>query len=124
MRTTPKTRDLTDRELMVMDRIESVLKRTGNNWTQLALSVGKSASSGSQWSGRRSFPREQTLYTIALRLGVEMGWLLTGDEPSAERQAQTENELATLRLWRQLSPAEQSAALAVIRGLKGSLTEK
>jgi transcriptional regulator with XRE-family HTH domain len=122
--TMSKQRDLTQRELAVMDRIQSVMLGAGLNWSALAVSVAKTVSSGSQWSGRRSFPREQTLYLIAQRLGVEMGWLLTGDEPTEQRQAQTENEKSMLGVMREMSPAEQSALLAAARGIRGSLTKK
>lgn len=53
-----------------------------------------------------------------------MGWLLTGEEPAEQRQAQTETELATLQLLREMSLQEQQAALAALRGIRGSLTKK
>jgi transcriptional regulator with XRE-family HTH domain len=119
-----RERTLTPRELAIMDRIEARIKSAGISWATLALDVGKTKSSGSQWSGRRSFPREESLYRIAQRLGVEMGYLLTGDQPGEQTRAQTVNEKALLELTRELSPAEQQALLAVARSLKGSLTKK
>lgn len=119
-----KQRLLTPRELAVMDRIEHKLLINGSNWSQLAVSVGKTTSSASQWSGRRSFPREGVLYAIARELGVGMGWLLTGDEPDEKRKAQTEDEAALLALFREMSPAERAVLLAASRGLKGSVAKK
>lgn len=119
-----RTRPLTDRELAVMNRIESRLVTKGETWASLARKVGKTNSSGSQWSGKRSFPREQTLYKIAQALEVGMGWLLAGDEPGEQTRAQTDLELAALQLMREMSPAEQLTMLAAGRGIKGSLTKK
>ena len=117
-------RPLTARELAVMDRIEKMLRDRGSNWSQLARSVGKTTGSASQWSGRRSFPREQTLYAIAQQLGVGMGWLLSGDEPQERRLAQTATEQALLDALREMSPDEQRALLAAAQGIKGSLSKK
>lgn len=119
-----KPRPLTDRELAVMDRLERLLRDRGLNWSQMARAVGKTTGSASQWSGRRSFPREQTLYAIAQWLGVGMGWLLSGDEPQERRLAQTTNEQALLDALRAMSPDEQKALLAAAQGIKGSLSKK
>lgn len=107
-----------------MDRIERLMAAQGTTWAGLARAVKKSSNAGSQWSGRRSFPREQTLYDIASQLGVAMGYLLSGDEPDEQRKAQTENELTALELLRAMTPAEQQAALAAMRGIQGSITKK
>lgn len=61
---------------------------------------------------------------IARALEVDMGWLLTGDEPTERRMAQTEAELRLLEVARQMSPDEQRALMAAAQGLKGSLTKK
>jgi hypothetical protein len=53
-----------------------------------------------------------------------MGWLLTGAEPTADRQAQTETELRLLRLLRELTPDEQRVAMGALEGMKASLTKK
>jgi transcriptional regulator with XRE-family HTH domain len=119
-----KNRDLTNRERQVMDRLESVLKTRGVSWAESAQLAGKSKNLGAQWSGRRSFPREEALYQIAQALGVAMGWLLTGDEPSAETLAMTETERALLKAVRELSPDMQRAALAQVNALVTSIAKK
>jgi transcriptional regulator with XRE-family HTH domain len=119
-----KQRTITERERAALDRVKQCLDRQGLNWSDLARSVGKTASSASQWSGKRSFPRENVLFMMARHLGVDMGWLLTGDEPNERRLAQTEAELRLLDLVRQMSPDEQRALLAAAHGIKGSLTKK
>jgi transcriptional regulator with XRE-family HTH domain len=119
-----KQRDLTAREKAVLDRVAEKLTVLGWSWSELARRVGKTTSSASQWSGKRSFPRENVLYMISRELGVDMGWLLTGDEGGERRLAQTETELRLLELLRQMAPDEQRAVIAAATGIKGSLTKK
>lgn len=119
-----KNRPLTARENVIMDRLERILAERGLSWSHLARVAGKTTSSASQWSGRRSFPRESVLHKFAQELGVGMGWLLSGDEPAEIRAAQTENELKALEIIRGMSLAEQAAALAALAGIRGSLTKK
>jgi len=119
-----KQRDLMEREKAVLDRVAEKLTVLGWSWSELARRVGKTTSSASQWSGKRSFPRENVLYMISRELGVDMGWLLTGDEGGERRLAQTETELRLLELLRQMAPDEQRAVIAAATGIKGSLTKK
>lgn len=119
-----KQRDLNDREKTVLQRIATKLAERGWSWSELARRVGKTASSASQWSGKRSFPRENVLYMIARELEVDMGWLLTGDEPTERRLAQTEAEMRMLELLRQLPPDQQRLAIGAVDGIKASLTKK
>jgi transcriptional regulator with XRE-family HTH domain len=119
-----KNREITAREREVLDRLALVLQNSGVSWTQAAQLAGKSGSLGAQWSGRRSFPKEEALYRIAQHLGVAMGWLLTGNEPSAETMAMTETERAMLKALRELAPDAQRAAVAQITALATNLTKK
>lgn len=119
-----KNREITAREREVLDRLALVLQNSGVSWTQAAQLAGKSGSLGAQWSGRRSFPKEEALYRIAQHLGVAMGWLLTGDEPSAETLAMTETERAMLKALRELAPDAQRAAVAQVAALASNLTKK
>lgn len=106
-----------------MQRIEDRLTALGLTWAALARNVGLSDSSGSQWSGRRVFPKERTHHAIAKALGVEMGWLLTGDEPRERRLAQTETELAMLEALRRLPPDRQRIAVNQTRALAPELAK-
>lgn len=119
-----KQRQLNNREKAVLDRISQILETKGWSWSELARRVGKTTSAASQWSGKRSFPRENVLYMISSALEVDMGWLLTGEDPAERRLAQTETELRLLELARAMSPEEQRALIAAAQGLKGSLTKK
>jgi len=107
-----------------MGRIETRLKELGLNWAELARRVGKKEASGSQWSGRRVFPREGTLHEIAKVLEVGVGWLLTGGEPLEERLAQTTTEKDMLRLLRDMTPEQQRVVLASAAGIKAGFTKK
>ena len=119
-----KPRKLNDREKLVLDRVELLLKSRSLSWSELARAVGKTTSSASQWSGRLSFPREQTLYSIAQQLGVGMGWLLAGDETDENLAPRTVTERDLMRVVKEMSPDEQRALLGAARGLKGTITKK
>lgn len=108
----------------MLDRLGAVLKESGVSWANAALIAGKSANLGAQWSGRRAFPKEEALYRIAQKLGIAMGWLLTGDEPTAETLAMTETERDALKVLRDLSPEAQRAAVAQMKALRDALTKK
>jgi transcriptional regulator with XRE-family HTH domain len=112
-----KTRELSTRETEILQRISALLDSKRLSWAELARRVGKSAASGSQWSGYRVFPTEATLHKIAGALGVGFGWLLTGVESS-----QTVAEVEALLLIRSMSAEEQRAALAALRGIKEFMT--
>lgn len=119
-----KNRELTSREREVLDRLAVVLKSADVSWAEAAQLAGKSRNLGAQWSSRRSFPREEALFRISQHLGVAMGWLLTGNEPSADTTAMTETERAMLKALRDLAPDAQRAAVAQITALASILTKK
>jgi transcriptional regulator with XRE-family HTH domain len=108
-----KTRPLSTREVEILQRISTLLNGKCLSWAELARRVGKSAASGSQWSGHRVFPTEASLHKIANALDVGAGWLLTGIE-----SAQSVAEVEALLLVRLMSAEEQRAALAALRGIK------
>ncbi len=118
-----KKRQLTERELTILERIDTARKQAGLSWAALARAVGR-PESGSQWSGRLVMPREETIHRMATVLGVKVGWRLPGDDPGERAKAQTVTEQAALDALRTMSPAEQQAALAAILGISGSLTKK
>lgn len=119
-----KTRALTDKERTILDRIEIVITKQGTSWSALARMVGKSENLGSQWSGRRACPVQRDIMTIAAGLGIDMAWLLTGDEPAEVRQAQTETELALLNAIRALPVEQQEAVLAGAQAMRDRLTKR
>jgi transcriptional regulator with XRE-family HTH domain len=118
-----KTRPLTRREHEILDRLGSLLQERGLSWAAASRLAGKSDNLGNQWSSRRSFPREAQLHRLSEELGIAMGWLLTGDEPSAETMAVTEAEKQALAALRRLSPEGQRIALAQMAALAAGLTK-
>ena len=48
---------------------------------------------------------------VAKAVGVTPSWLMFGADPVAEGTAQGAEELALLRLWRELGEEEQTAAM-------------
>lgn len=119
-----KTRQLTDKERLILDRIEGVIIRKEVSWAALSRLVGKSDNLGSQWSSRRACPVQRDIQTIASWLGIDMAWLLTGNEPAEVRQAQTETELALLAAIRALPVEQQEAVLAGAQAMRDRLTKK
>ena len=118
-------RVLTDREREIMDRIESRIDRKAKqSWTWLARGCNLADNMGSQWSGRNTFPLERHLHIIAGMLGVEMGWLLTGDERGEATQAQTQTEAAMLAVLRELPPDMQRVLLAQAQAARDSAKKK
>lgn len=119
-----KNRELTDRERQALDRLGAALNQQGMSWQQASTHVGKSANLGNQWSSRRAFPQERDLYTLAQHLGVTMGWLLTGEEPTAETTAITATEREMLAALRQLPPDMQRVVLAQVEAAAHQITKK
>ncbi len=120
-RAKPQIRKVTPREAAILKRIDSRIDRKAKqSWTWLARGCGLSDNMGSQWSSGNSFPPERHLHTIAQMLGVDMGWLLTGDERSEATQAQTHTEAAMLAVLRELPPDMQRMLLAQAEAARDS----
>lgn len=119
-----KTRILTAKERLILDRIETVINKQGLAWSALSKMVGKSENLGSQWSSRRACPVQRDIVTIASALGIDMAWLLTGNEPAELRLAQTETELALLNAIRALPVEQQEAVLAGAQAMRDRLNKK
>jgi transcriptional regulator with XRE-family HTH domain len=94
-------------------RIRDVRREHG--WTQqdLAESVGVSRSAVAQWETDRAGQVRDNLSRIAEALGVSPEFLLIGREP----QANTSDELALLRLYREASPEDRQLLLRTARRL-------
>jgi hypothetical protein len=120
----PKVRVLTAPERMLLDRLGIVLNQKGLAWADAAKAVGKSANLGNQWSTRRSCPVQRDVYTLARWLDVEMGWLLSGDEPSEQTTARTKTELEMLLTIRDMPEDQQRAAIASVRAMRDILTKR
>lgn len=105
-----KTRILNAKERAAIDRIGAEIAKRGITWPALSERIGKSKQLGYQWSTYRSFPSQPTFRLIGEELGVEMGWLLSGDDEDERRKAQSQHELAALEMMRG-APAESYPGL-------------
>lgn len=124
-RATPQIRKVTPREAAILKRIDTRIDRKAKqSWTWLAKGCGLSDNMGSQWRSGNSFPPERHLHTIATMLGVDMGWLLTGDERGEATQAQTQTEAAMLAVLRELPPDMQRLLLAQAEAARDSAKKK
>jgi hypothetical protein len=55
---------------------------------------------------------------VAKVVGVQAAWLMFGTDSSAEGTAQGAEELALLRLWRELGEEEQTAAMRRLTAIR------
>ena len=94
-------------------RIRDVRREQG--WTQedLAQAVGVSRSAVAQWETDRAGQVRENLSRIAEALGVSAEFLLMGREP----QANSADELAMLRLYRDANPEDRQLLLRTARRL-------
>jgi transcriptional regulator with XRE-family HTH domain len=118
-----KQRELSAAERAVMDRVEEAMQRKVWSWAELARRVGLSDNAGSQWSGRRAFPRQRTMIRLAEVLEVSQSWLLKGDEPDAQLRPLTARQAEILKLMQDMGPDAEAAALASIRGIAAHMAK-
>jgi transcriptional regulator with XRE-family HTH domain len=95
----------------VGSRIRDTRRELG--WTQhdLAHAVGVSRSAVAQWETDRAGQVRDNLSRIADVLGVSPEFLLMGREP----QTNTSDELALLRLYREIAPEDRQLLLRTAR---------
>lgn len=55
---------------------------------------------------------------VAKAVGVTPSWLMFGSDPVAEGTAQSADELALLRLWRELGEDEQTAGMRRLTAIR------
>jgi transcriptional regulator with XRE-family HTH domain len=101
------------------ERIRAV--RRERRWTQdeLAVAVGVSRSAVAQWETGRSGQLSANLSRIAAVLGTGVEFLLHGADKPVPLQADTGDELALLRLYRECQPADRQMLLRMARRLVG-----
>lgn len=95
------------------------LARARRGWTQehLADAVGVSRSAVAQWETDRAGQVRANLSRIAATLEVSVEYLLHGERKLAPAQAETGDELALLRLYRECDPEDRSFLLRTARKL-------
>ncbi len=92
-------------------RLRKMLKDNGLTAADLARKLDVSQPTVHAWVTGLHGMRWTNARRVAKVLGVTPAWLMFGADPVAEGAAQGAEELALLRLWRELSEAEQTAAM-------------
>lgn len=99
-----------------------MLKESGLTAADLARKLDVSQPTVHAWVTGLHGMRWTNARRVAKAVGVSPAWLMFGTDASAEGTAQSAEELALLRLWRELGEEEQAAAmrrLAAIRKKQG-----
>lgn len=113
----PSHTRITDKRLAIGRRIAAARRNSGLSQAALATKLGLSAGAITQWETGRAVPEPDKFQALADVLGVEPGWLLTGDEPDEVTRAQTVTEQQTLLLLRRMKPEEQARAMQILEAL-------
>ncbi len=103
-------------------RLRRMLKDTGLSAADLARKLDVSQPTVHAWVTGLHGMRWANARRVAKAVGVTPSWLMFGADPVLESTAQGAEELALLRLWRELGEEEQTAAmrrLAAIRRKQG-----
>jgi transcriptional regulator with XRE-family HTH domain len=99
------------------ERLRAARLERGLTQEALAAELGVSRSAVAQWETDRAGQIRGNLLRIADVLGVSLEYLLHGDDKRAPAQAATGDELALLRLYRELSPEDRAMLLTTARRL-------
>jgi transcriptional regulator with XRE-family HTH domain len=98
-------------------RIRTARRQRGLTQDQLADQVGVSRSAVAQWETGRTGQVTGNLSRIAGALGINVEYLMVGDDKRAAGQVQQGDELALLRLYRECDPEDRQMLLRTARRL-------
>jgi transcriptional regulator with XRE-family HTH domain len=98
-------------------RIRTARRQRSLTQEQLADQVGVSRSAVAQWETGRTGQVTGNLSRIAGALGVNVEYLMVGDDKRAAGQVQQGDELALLRLYRECDPEDRQMLLRTARRL-------
>jgi transcriptional regulator with XRE-family HTH domain len=99
-------------------RLRRILRESGITAADLARKLEVSQPTVHAWVTGLHGIRWTNARRAAKALGVTPAWLMFGTDPAAEGAAQGAEELALLRLWRELSEPEQTAAMRRLTALR------
>ncbi len=109
-------------------RLAALRRREGQSQAALAQALGVSRSAIAQWETGRAAPHHAHLLKLAAHYRVSLEYLLFGEDKYAALAAQTADEAALLRLFRELTPEDRAAllreALARARGSQPRKSEE
>jgi|BEDMetMinimDraft_2_1075160.scaffolds.fasta_scaffold03801_2 transcriptional regulator with XRE-family HTH domain len=92
-------------------RLAALRRLQGRSQAALAQALGVSRSAVAQWETGRAAPHHAHLLQLAAYYAVSLEYLLFGEDKRAALAAQSGDEAALLRLFRELSPADRAALL-------------
>ena len=98
-------------------RIRATRRERGLTQDELADQVGVSRSAVAQWETGRTGQVTGNLSRIAGALGVNVEYLMVGDDKRASGEARGGDELALLRLYRECEPEDRQMLLRTARRL-------
>ena len=99
-------------------RLRKMLKDNSLTAADLARKLDVSQPTVHAWVTGLHGMRWANARRVAKVLGVTPAWLMFGADPVAEGAAQGAEELALLRLWRELGEAEQTAAMRRLAAIR------
>jgi transcriptional regulator with XRE-family HTH domain len=98
-------------------RIRTIRRERGLTQDELADQVGVSRSAVAQWETGRTGQVTGNLSRIAGVLGVNVEYLMVGDDKWAAGDVRQGDELALLRLYRECEPEDRQMLLRTARRL-------
>jgi transcriptional regulator with XRE-family HTH domain len=98
-------------------RIRAIRRERGLTQDELADQVGVSRSAVAQWETGRTGQVTGNLSHIAGVLGVNVEYLMVGDDKRAATDVRQGDELALLRLYRECEPEDRQMLLRTARRL-------
>ncbi|MCP1221353.1 helix-turn-helix domain-containing protein [Acetobacter orientalis] len=117
-KTTPKPKRQYDpRAKAIGERIRTKRELLGFTTDELAGMLGVTGNAITQYETGRAIPKPNRFEALAVALGTNTTWLLTGDEPDEQVKAQTKTELEALTLLREIPLEQHPMVLAAIRGM-------
>lgn len=98
-------------------RIRSARKERGLTQDGLAAAVGVTRSAVAQWETARAGQVTDNLSRIASALGINVEWLIHGDDKRVPLNVSTGDEAAMLRLYRECAPEDRQFVLRTLAKL-------
>ena len=98
-------------------RIRDYRRQQGWTQDQLAIATGVSRSAVAQWETDRAGQLRDNISRIAAALGITVEVLLHGPAARAAARADSGDELALLRLYRECDPEDRAFLLRTARKL-------
>ncbi|PAK77808.1 helix-turn-helix domain-containing protein [Acetobacter fabarum] len=109
---------------IIGERIRTKRELLGFTTDELGGMIGVTGNAVTQYETGRATPKPNRFEALAVALGTNTTWLLTGNDPDELARAQTKTELEALTLLREIPLDQQALVLAAIRGMATVKTKK